>query len=321
MQPFTGQNNMRTFFDDLIAHQQTVADRPILNLFENNNRAASFSAEFDGFLFDYSKTNIDETARDLLLNLLETRDVAGKRAAMFSGETINETEGRAVLHTALRNRSDRPVLVDGRDVMPDVNGVLDAMGRFADGIRSGDMKGATGKAITDVVNIGIGGSDLGPRMAADALAHLASDAVRVHYVSNPDAWALWSVLRGLDAQRTLFIVSSKTFTTQETLTNAASAQRWLTDHGCPANALAQHLVAITASPATAARLGYPAERTFLFWDWVGGRYSVWSAIGLPLAIALMAFFTLPCPVAARRSRDGLLARGRLWKGTAWPRKN
>src|SRR5690606_19562308 len=160
----------------------------------------------------------------------------------------------------------------------------DRVCRFADAVREGLLQGHAGEAFTDVVNIGIGGSDLGPRMAADALAHLASERLRVHYVSNPDAWALYSVLRGLDARRTLFIVSSKTFTTQETLTNAASARHWLADQGVGADQIAQHLVAITATPAKSAELGYEPERTFLFWDWVGGRYSLWSSLGLPLAL-------------------------------------
>ena len=157
---------------------------------------------------------------------------------------------------------------------------------FADGVRIGAITGHSDEPFTDIVNIGIGGSDLGPRMAADALAHLTGAGPRVHYVSNPDAWALYSVLHKLDAARTLVVVSSKTFTTQETLTNAASCQRWLTDNGVPADRVASHLVAITASPAQSAKLGYAADNTFLFWDWVGGRYSVWSALGLPLAIGI-----------------------------------
>jgi glucose-6-phosphate isomerase len=238
-----------------------------------------------GITLDASRQRTSPAIQQALLALAEQAGLAAQRDAMFRGEHINHTEDRPVLHVALRGD---PLHTGpwGAAVQSDVQRELARVCDFAEALRAGAVRGHSGEAITDVVNIGIGGSDLGPRMAADALAHLAHPGVRVHYVSNPDAWALWSVLRGLDAQRTLFIVSSKTFTTQETLTNAASAQRWLTDHGCPADALAKHLVAITASPAQAAKLGYPAERTFLFWDWVGGRYSVWSALGLPLAIAI-----------------------------------
>jgi glucose-6-phosphate isomerase len=248
-------------------------------------RAERMTLHAAGITLDASRQRTSPAIQQALLALAEQSDLAAQRDAMFRGEHINHTEDRPVLHTALRGD---PLHTGpwGAQVQSEVQRELARVCDFAEALRAGAVRGHSGEAITDVVNIGIGGSDLGPRMAADALAHLAHPGVRVHYVSNPDAWALWSVLRGLDAPRTLFIVSSKTFTTQETLTNAASAQRWLTDHGCPADALAKHLVAITASPAQAAKLGYPAERTFLFWDWVGGRYSVWSALGLPLAIAI-----------------------------------
>lgn len=248
-------------------------------------RAERMTLHAAGITLDASRQRTSPAIQQALLALAEQAGVAAQRDAMFRGEHINHTEDRPVLHVALRGD---PLHTGpwGAPVQREVQRELARVCDFAEALRAGAVRGHSGEAITDVVNIGIGGSDLGPRMAADALAHLAHPGVRVHYVSNPDAWALWSVLRGLDAPRTLFIVSSKTFTTQETLTNAASAQRWLTDHGCPADALAKHLVAITASPAQAAKLGYPAERTFLFWDWVGGRYSVWSALGLPLAIAI-----------------------------------
>jgi glucose-6-phosphate isomerase len=248
-------------------------------------RAERMTLHAAGITLDASRQRTSPAIQQALLALAEQAGLAAQRDAMFHGEHINHTEDRPVLHVALRGD---PLHTGpwGAAVQSDVQRELARVCDFAEALRAGAVRGHSGEAITDVVNIGIGGSDLGPRMAADALAHLAHPGVRVHYVSNPDAWALWSVLRGLDAARTLFIVSSKTFTTQETLTNAASAQRWLTDHGCPADALAKHLVAITASPAQAAKLGYPAERTFLFWDWVGGRYSVWSALGLPLAIAI-----------------------------------
>ncbi|QHE87063.1 glucose-6-phosphate isomerase [Hydrogenophaga sp. BPS33] len=250
-------------------------------------RSSHMTLTAAGIELDASRQRVSPAIQQALLDLAEQAAVAPQRDAMFKGEHINLTEDRPVLHVALR--AD-PMHTGpwGPAVQAEVQRELARICDFAEALRAGTVRGHAGDAITDVVNIGIGGSDLGPRMAADALAHLAHPGVRVHYVSNPDAWALWSVLRTLDAKRTLLIVSSKTFTTQETLTNAASAQRWLTDNGCPADALAQHLVAITASPQQAARLGYPSERTFLFWDWVGGRYSVWSALGLPLAIAIGA---------------------------------
>ena len=271
------------------AQLQSLANAPQPHLRDvlsaDAGRTEHMTLRAAGITLDASRQRVSPAIGQALVALAEQAGVAAQRDALFRGDRINTTEDRPVLHVALRGD---PLHTGpwGAAVQADVQRELARIGDFAEALRAGSVKGHSGETITDVVNIGIGGSDLGPRMAADALAHLAHPGVRVHYVSNPDAWALWSVLRGLDAQRTLFIVSSKTFTTQETLTNAASAQRWLTDHGCPANALAQHLVAITASPATAARLGYPAERTFLFWDWVGGRYSVWSSLGLPLAIAI-----------------------------------
>lgn len=271
------------------ARLQSLAGAPQPHLREllpaDAGRAERMALRAAGITLDASRQRVSPAIQQALLALAEQAGVTEQRDAMFRGEHINATEDRPVLHVALRGD---PLHTGpwGADVQKAVQIELARVCDFAEALRAGTVLGHSGEAITDVVNIGIGGSDLGPRMAADALAHLAHPGVRVHCVSNPDAWALWSVLRGLDAARTLFIVSSKTFTTQETLTNAASAQRWLSDHGCPADALARHLVAITASPAQAAKLGYPAERTFLFWDWVGGRYSVWSALGLPLAIAI-----------------------------------
>ena len=271
------------------AQLQSLANAPQPHLRDvlpaDHGRAERMGLQAAGITLDASRQRMSPAIQQALLALAEQSDVAAQRDAMFRGDRINATEDRPVLHVALRGD---PLHTGpwGTEVQKDVQRELARVCDFAEALRAGTVLGHAGDAITDVVNIGIGGSDLGPRMAADALAHLAHPGLRVHYVSNPDAWALWSVLRGLDARRTLFIVSSKTFTTQETLTNAASAQRWLTDHGCPADAVAKHLVAITASPSQAAKLGYAAERTFLFWDWVGGRYSVWSALGLPLAIAI-----------------------------------
>jgi glucose-6-phosphate isomerase len=251
-------------------------------LASDSARAQRLSAHACGITLDASRQRLTPAIEDALLALAQEAQVGEQRDAMFRGDPINLTENRPVLHVALRGHSGPW----GAAISAGVARELDRICVFADGVRSGAVTGHSDQAFTDVVNIGIGGSDLGPRMCADALAHLTLTAPRVHYVSNPDAWALYSVLHKLDAARTLVVVSSKTFTTQETLTNAASCQRWLIDSGVPAERVGQHLVAITASPAKSAELGYPADNTFLFWDWVGGRYSVWSALGLPLAIGI-----------------------------------
>lgn len=247
-------------------------------------RFSRFSASLDDLLMDYSKCAVNDEVLDLLEQLMTAAGVAEKRDEMFSGAPINFTEGRAVLHTALRNRSNRPVMVDGRDVMPDVNGVLEAMGKFADGIRSGELKGATGKAITDVVNIGIGGSDLGPVMATLALSPF-HDGPRLHFVSNIDGAHIADTLKTLSAETTLFIVASKTFTTIETMTNAQTARAFIADALGEA-AVGHHFCAVSTALDKVAAFGIDQSRVFGFWDWVGGRYSIWSAIGLPLMIAI-----------------------------------
>ncbi|MBU0739579.1 MAG: glucose-6-phosphate isomerase [Alphaproteobacteria bacterium] len=247
-------------------------------------RFSRFSASLDDLMMDYSKCAVNDEVLDQLEQLLVTAGVAEKRDEMFSGAPINFTEGRAVLHTALRNRSNRPVMVDGRDVMPDVNGVLDAMGKFADGIRSGEMKGATGKAITDVVNIGIGGSDLGPVMATLALSPF-HDGPRLHFVSNIDGAHIADTLKTLAPETTLFIVASKTFTTIETMTNAQTARAFIAGALGEA-AVGHHFCAVSTALDKVAAFGIDPARVFGFWDWVGGRYSIWSAIGLPLMIAI-----------------------------------
>ena len=210
----------------LADHHRSVADRRILSLFDDERRFGAFSAESDGLLLDYSKTNLDATGRALLLKLAEETNVATLRDAMFAGEKINDTEGRAVLHTALRNRGDAPIMVDGEDVLPEVRAVRARMEVFAESIRSGQIAAADGKPFTDVVNIGIGGSDLGPVMATLALAPY-HDGPRIHYVSNVDGAHIHDVLKGLDPARTLVIVASKTFTTIETMTNADTARAWM----------------------------------------------------------------------------------------------
>jgi len=248
------------------------------------NRFSRFSASLDDLLMDYSKTAVNEEIVDLLLKLAHARGVEAKRDEMFAGKPINFTENRAVLHTALRNRSNTPVLVDGKDVMPEVNAVLAAMGKFADGIRSGTLKGATGKAITDIVNIGIGGSDLGPVMATLALSPF-HDGPRAHFVSNIDGAHIAETLKLLSPETTLFIIASKTFTTIETMTNAQTARAFIAK-ALGEQAVKHHFVAVSTALDKVAAFGIDSDRVFGFWDWVGGRYSIWSAIGLPLMIAI-----------------------------------
>ncbi|MBP1851354.1 glucose-6-phosphate isomerase [Rhizobium halophytocola] len=250
----------------------------------DSGRFAKFTARLDDLLMDYSKCAVNETVMGLLSELAEAGGVAKKRDAMFAGDKINFTEDRAVLHTALRNRSNTPVMVDGRDVMPDVNAVLDAMSEFCNGVRSGAIKGATGKKITDVVNIGIGGSDLGPAMATLAMAPY-HDGPRAHFVSNVDGAHIADTLKLLSADTTLFIVASKTFTTIETMTNARAARKFVSD-ALGEEAVGHHFAAVSTALDKVAAFGIDETRVFGFWDWVGGRYSIWSAIGLPLMLAI-----------------------------------
>lgn len=263
----------------LLAHREAVKARPILALLDEA-RARDFSIRLGDLLFDYSKTGLDGEGRALLLRLAEAADLAGRRAAMFGGEKINATEGRAVLHTALRDL-DREVFVDGADVMPEVRATLARMGAFAEHIRNGRFRVA-GRRVTDVVNIGIGGSDLGPAMATLALRpyHMGP---RLHYVSNVDGAHIHDTLDALDPHSTLFIVASKTFTTQETMANAAFARRWLSGTVLEP---ASHFVALSTNFEKTTEFGIPPDRVFGFEDWVGGRYSIWGPIGLPLMIAI-----------------------------------
>ena len=248
-------------------------------------RFKQFSVTLDDLLFDYSKQRIDGPVLSALVELAKVAKVEAKREAMFAGEKINTTEKRAVLHTALRNFSGKPVLVDGKDVMPEVIGTREKMLSFAADVREGRVRGALGQPMTDVINIGIGGSDLGPAMATRALAPFAPPQLRSHFVSNVDGADIDDTLRGLDPSRTLFIVSSKTFTTQETMTNAATARAWIAQ-GVGEAAVGDHFAAVSTQLDKVAQFGIQSTRVFGFWDWVGGRYSVWSSIGLPLAIAI-----------------------------------
>ncbi len=265
---------------DLKALRACQGTRHILELFEADaDRAQAFSAQTGDLHFDYAKTQIDAATRAALVALCDHVDLAGKRDAMFAGDKINATEGRAVLHTALRNLDGGPVMVDGADVMPGVHATLQAMRDFAGAVRSG-AKGV----ITDVVNIGIGGSDLGPAMAAQALSPY-QDGPRVHYVSNVDGAHIADTLRGLDAQTTLVIVASKTFTTIETMTNARTARAWMVDGGGDP---ARQFAALSTAADKTAEFGIDPDHVFGFEDWVGGRYSMWGPIGLSLMIAIGA---------------------------------
>jgi glucose-6-phosphate isomerase len=250
---------------------------------EDPQRFNKFSRRFNDMLIDFSKNRITEETLKLLIALTKECDVKSAIEKMFSGEKINETENRAVLHIALRNRNNAPISVDGKDVMPEVNAVLRKMKVFSDRLNIGDWKGYTGKKITDIVNIGIGGSDLGPAMVTQALKPYAKDGLAVHFVSNIDGTHLAETLKPLNPDTTLFMIASKTFTTQETMTNAFSARQWFLNKAAdPAN-VARHFVAISTNAPAVEKFGIDRDNMFIFWDWVGGRYSLWSAIGLSIA--------------------------------------
>jgi glucose-6-phosphate isomerase len=271
----------------LEAHYKKVEPLHMRALFEQDpKRFEKFSLTFNDILLDYSKNRITEETRSLLVALAEDADVRGWTEKMFAGEKINLTENRAVLHVALRNRSNRPIHVDGKDVMPGVNAVLEQMARFCHAVREGEWKGYTGKVMTDIVNIGIGGSDLGPVMVTEALKPYGKRALSPHFVSNIDGTHLAETLKGLDPETTLFIIASKTFTTQETLTNAHSARAWFLKKVGNEAAIAKHFVAVSTNAEAVSRFGIDTRNMFEFWDWVGGRYSLWSAIGLSIALSM-----------------------------------
>src|SRR3954452_9142345 len=249
-------------------------------------RFRRFSLTLDDMLLDWSKCAVTAETMELLVQLADAAHVSEPRAAMFAGDKINVTEDRAVLHTALRNPAASGVKVDGVDVMPEVHAVLDAMAVFAEGVRSGKIAGAAGSAITDIVNIGIGGSDLGPAMATLALAPY-HDGPRAHFVSNVDGAHIHDTLKPLQPETTLFIIASKTFTTVETMTNAQTARKWVQDALGP-DAVKHQFCAVSTALDKVAAFGIQPDRVFGFWDWVGGRYSLWSAIGLPIMIAVGA---------------------------------
>ena len=269
----------------LSAHYTVIEPLQMRQLFRDDPaRFDKFSLQFNSLFFDYSKNRINAETIKLLVALAEQTKLRDRVESMFGGEKINVTEQRAALHTALRNRSSHPVYVEGKNVMPDVQRVLGLMRRFSDAVRNGQHVGHTGKAIRDIVNIGIGGSDLGPLMVCEALKSYSGENLRAHFVSNIDSTHLTETLKNLDAETTLFIVSSKTFTTQEALTNAHSARAWLVDKLGDEQAVAKHFAAVSTNLEATAKFGIHPQNVFEFWDWVGGRYSLWSAIGLPIAL-------------------------------------
>lgn len=266
-------------------HHQQISSHHMRDWFANDSkRFEKFSLHFNDILVDFSKNRITEETFKLLLQLAEECNVKAWTEKMFTGEKINVTEDRAVLHVALRNRDNHPILIDGKDVMPGVNAVLEKMNRFSESVRSGEWKGFTGKAITDIINIGIGGSDLGPHMVCEALKPYGHQRLRMHFVSNVDGTDIAETLKQLNPETSLFIIASKTFTTQETITNAQTARQWLLDALKDETSVAKHFVAVSTNSKEVGQFGIDTNNMFEFWDWVGGRYSLWSAIGLSIVL-------------------------------------
>ncbi|WP_410497453.1 glucose-6-phosphate isomerase [Chitinibacter sp. S2-10] len=271
----------------LAAHFKEIESLHMRELFQNDpHRFEKFSLETGGLFFDYSKNRVTEETMALLFDLARQSGIPERIEKMFSGEKINITENRAVLHTALRNLDHNPIVVDGEDVMPKVNAVKEQIGEFSDKVRSGEWQGYTGKPITDIVNIGIGGSDLGPLMVCQSLKEYGHARLSMHFVSTVDGDQIVSTLKKLNPETTLFIIASKTFTTQETITNARTARAWFLKAADDEKHIAKHFVAVSTNAKAVAEFGIDTRNMFEFWDWVGGRYSLWSAIGLPIAIYL-----------------------------------
>ena len=271
----------------LTDHHAIMKHRQMIDMFRKDpGRFSRFSLRFGDILLDYSKNIIDSETISLLLRLAEETDVPDAIEKMFSGDRINETEDRAVLHVALRNRSNTPIHVNGKDVMPEVNAVLKQIETFSDRVISGQWKGYTGKAVSDIVNIGIGGSDLGPVMVTEALKPYAVPHIRTHFVSNIDATHITETLKDLSPETTLFMIASKTFTTQETMTNSHTARQWFLASAKDEAYVKNHFVALSTNEEEVKRFGISPENMFVFWDWVGGRYSLWSAIGLSIACSV-----------------------------------
>lgn len=268
-------------------HAASLKDRHIKELFaEDDSRFEKFSIELPHLLFDYSKNLITDETKTALLALAEETEVASWRNKMFAGEHINRTEDRAVMHAALRDRSTNPIMIDGEDVRPAITAELERMRSLSERVRSGEWKGYTGKTITDVVSIGIGGSNLGPLMVTEALSAYSDNQLRMHYVSNVDGVQIADVLKQLSPETTLFVISSKTFTTLETMTNARTAEQWFMQAAGQREAIAKHFVAVSTNRKLVTEFGIAEENIFDMWDWVGGRFSLWSAIGLPIVLSL-----------------------------------
>lgn len=273
-----------TAYRKLRNHYKTISKVPIKTMFDADpKRASKYTLRFQDTLVDFSKNQINGRTLSYLIDLANECGLSEAINKMFAGEAINATENRAVLHTALRNRSNEPVIVDGKDVMPEVNRVLEQMKTFSESIRSGEWRGFTGKKITDIVNIGIGGSDLGPVMVTEALKPYGKKGLKVHFVSNVDGTHIAETLKEVNPETTLFMIASKTFTTQETMANAHSARNWFLETAGEQEHVKKHFVAISTNAKGVADFGIDTRNMFEFWDWVGGRYSLWSAIGLSIA--------------------------------------
>ncbi|ABA57415.1 glucose-6-phosphate isomerase [Nitrosococcus oceani ATCC 19707] len=284
MKPYLAQARS---WASLLQHYGCIKKQHMRDLFAADpQRFDKFSLIFNGILFDFSKNRITEETLKLLLDLARERELQQGISRMFAGEPINNTENRPVLHVALRNRANRPIMVKGKDVMPQVNVVLERMGKFCDRVHRGQWRGFSGERLTDIVNIGIGGSDLGPAMVTEALQPYAKSGFRVHFVSNIDGTQLAETLKTIRPETALFVISSKTFTTQETLTNAHSARNWFLRAAPDDKAIAKHFIAVSTNRSEVEKFGIDPCNMFEFWDWVGGRYSLWSAIGLSIALYL-----------------------------------
>jgi glucose-6-phosphate isomerase len=272
---------------ELTAHYRTMKSRHMRDMFrKDSGRFSKFSLAFHDITVDYSKNILTDRTLKLLLDLAQECRVRDAMEKMFSGERIDETEGRAVLHVALRNRSNTPIYLDGKDVMPEINAVLQQMKSFSEKIISGEWKGYTGQAVTDIVNIGIGGSDLGPLMVTEALLPYRKPHIQVHFVSNVDGTHISETVKKLSPETTLFMIASKTFTTQETMANAHTARKWFLDAAQNESFIKKHFVAISTNAQEVDKFGIDTVNMFRFWDWVGGRYSLWSAIGLSIACSI-----------------------------------
>ena len=274
-------------YAELKAHHATIANQHMRDMFKAaEQRASRFSIRWNDFLLDYSKNRINEKTIELLISLADECQLKAAIEAMFNGEQINKTESREVLHTALRNRSNNPVFVNGKDVIPEVRKVLEKMRHFTNAVHTGAHKGYTGKQLKHIVNIGIGGSDLGPVMVTEALKHWQLEGIQMHFVSNVDGTHIAETLKSIDPETCLFIIASKTFTTQETMANAHTARKWFVERTGNEKYIASHFVALSTNRDAVEAFGIDAENMFTFWDWVGGRYSLWSAIGLSICLAV-----------------------------------